>query len=69
MLSLEEGEDEEALMATVVHPNIAAIFPQPLAVSADDYNDNEPMASAPRQGLAVPALHFPAPSSDEQSLE
>tara|TARA_B110000285_G_C14674931_1_gene402039 strand:- start:377 stop:484 length:108 start_codon:yes stop_codon:yes gene_type:complete len=27
MLSLEEGEDEEALMATVVHPNIAAIFP------------------------------------------
>jgi len=27
MLSLEEGEDEEALMVAVVHPNIAAIFP------------------------------------------
>jgi len=27
MLALEEGEDDEALMVAVVHPNIAAIFP------------------------------------------
>ena len=64
MLSLEEGEEEEALMAAVVQPNIAAIFPQSPAVNAE-----EPTALEPHQGLAAPSLQFLAQSSEEQSLE
>lgn len=64
MLALEEGDEEEALMVEVVHPNIAAMFPQSLTVGADELT-----GLVPRQGLAVPTLNLPSQNGERNALD
>ena len=59
MLALEDGEEEEALTVEVVHPDIAAIFPQSLTADAKGWS-----RLAPGQSLAVPALQLPSAEED-----